>query len=470
MNDSLDTPADVMLLLQSLQIPLTEDEKGEAEDSELDDSEADADDSEADTAQLGADLTALLLGATSGHPIHSDPVAQEPEEEAHVVAMLGFAAILDDDSGALSSVSGAGSTYSGAGFSAFLSAASSSISGANSVSQSVVDLSLSELSSLVSSVVSSVVDSDASSVVSVASSVAEEANSLCRHCLLAAWDEADLRMDTLTEDELFEEATWADDRGWTCVAYIVFSCGPLSLLERVLQVTGTDVLATTVSSNSMTTGVSILDMAATCSNDPAVFRLVIRSAPRMLVAEDSHGFTPLLALKVLRPDRSNHAELFSLMRDCVAAYKGGNIFALIRLCGISTPLADLLNPRIAIWASLLRHHADPSIVVSPSATIVLSLLSRIYDRERGLVRHILEYIGPNSAPPEDEGWQMDELTKLTRANAAKDEALAAQQQTIASLMASNAALVANNTSQQQTIASQQQTNATQQQTISNYMY
>jgi len=81
---------------------------------------------------------------------------------------------------------------------------------------------------------------------------------------------------------------------------------------------------------------------------------------------------------------------------------------------------------------------------------MFSLLSNIYDREPGLVRHIMEYVGPNAAPPEDEGWQMDKLTKLTKANAAKDE-------TIASLKARNAAIVANNTALTQSVASQQQT-------------
>ena len=90
--------------------------------------------------------------------------------------------------------------------------------------------------------------------------------------------------------------------------------------------------------------------------------------------------------------------------------------------------------------SLLRHRADPSIIVSPSATIVLSLLSRIYDRERGLVRHIMEYIGPNAASPEDEGWQMDELRKLTRQNAEAQQTIAAQQQTIATQATAKASL------------------------------
>ena len=64
------------------------------------------------------------------------------------------------------------------------------------------------------------------------------------------------------------------------------------------------------------------------------------------------------------------------------------------------------NERIARYSDHLCIAAPPSRrpekVVSPIATIILS---RIYDGERGLVRHIMEYIGPNAQPQEDEGCQ-----------------------------------------------------------------
>ena len=104
---------------------------------------------------------------------------------------------------------------------------------------------------------------------------------LFNHCVHEEWDEADLRMDELDEYELFEEATATNDYGWTCAAHIANRTGPQSLLERLLQVTGTGVF--------------------------------------------------------------------------------------------------------------------------PSTTIVVSLLPSIYDSERGIVRDIMDYIGPKT-PPKDEGW------------------------------------------------------------------
>ena len=171
--------------------------------------------------------------------------------------------------------------------------------------------------------------------------------------------------------------------------------------------------------------------AALQHNDPATFSLLIRKAPHMLVAKTSTGNTALDVLELLNPDRSNHAELLSLTHACTAAYKRSKIFSLTRHCGISTPLADLLKPHVAIWLSLLRHRADPIIVVSPSTTRVVQMLSRLYNHERGVLRDIMEYVVPNAASLEDEDWQLDELTKLTRSLATKNETLAAKDEVLA---------------------------------------
>ena len=77
---------------------------------------------------------------------------------------------------------------------------------------------------------------------------------------------------------------------------------------------------------------------------------------------------------------------------------------------------------------LLRHRATPSILVSPNTTIVISLLSRLYDHERGIVRYIMEFVGRNASPPEWL-WQLHELVKMQRQLVVKDETNATLAQT-----------------------------------------
>ena len=184
-----------------------------------------------------------------------------------------------------------------------------------------------------------------------------------------------------------------------------------------------------------------------------MFRLLISEGPRILVNECSRGRTPLGAVETLNLERSNHAELLSLTRNCVAAYERKDFFSLIRHCGMSRPLAVELAPQVTVWLSLLRHRDDPSIVVSADTTFVVSLLSRLYYHERGIVREIMEYIGPNAADCEA-NWMENELIALRQQ--------AAEQLELRQAIATQAAT---NTSQQQTIVTLVATIATQAATI-----
>ena len=272
-----------------------------------------------------------------------------------------------------------------------------------------------------------------------------ENKALFRLCKHSKWIDAAQLLDQLAHAEAVRQASWTSSHGTTCAAFAVTRGGPLSLISRLLKIGGVQVLRATAHNSPPSTlsGVTILRAAANFSNYPAVFRLLIREAPDLVVATDSHGDTPLTALQKYHLERSNHAELLSLTRNCVAAYERKDYFTLIRQCGISRPLAAALKPQVTVWLALLRHRDDPSFVVSAGTTIVVSLLSRLYDHERGIVREIMSYIGSNAAPLEDESWKMNELLKLTRQNAEMQQTIATQATMIASLT--------------QTINSQQQT-------------
>jgi len=230
--------------------------------------------------------------------------------------------------------------------------------------------------------------------------------------------------------------------------------GPLPLIARMLKLGGEQGLRATITSHPPSTlsDMTTLRIAA-YYNDPAVFRLLIRSAPDLLVAAASNGYNPLWVLEHYNVDRSNHAELLSLTRNCVAAYERKDFFSLIRHCGMSRPLAVELAPQVTVWLSLLRHRDDPSIVVSADTTFVVSLLSRLYYHERGIVREIMEYIGPNAADCEA-NWMENELIALRQQ--------AAEQLELRQAIATQAAT---NTSQQQTIVTLVATIATQAATI-----
>ena len=122
------------------------------------------------------------------------------------------------------------------------------------------------------------------------------------------------------------------------------------------------------------------------------------------------------------------------MRDCTAACTRQDregYYTLARLCGDSVPLYDLIkNQSDTVWLSLLRHRANPATVVSASTAIVVSLLNRICDHEKGIVRIIMQFLGPNVADYDGDRWMMDELLTLTR------------QLKVKTLTLSNAALIA----------------------------
>jgi len=220
-------------------------------------------------------------------------------------------------------------------------------------------------------------------------------------------------------------------------------------------VTVNSVLTDTLSVDLAITGISVLWFAAESDNNPAVFRLLIRKGPHMLVAEDGDGYTPLDVLEQTHVDRINHAELLSLTHACTAAFKRTDIFSLIRHCGISTPLADLLKPHVHLVVAAppprrpehrrLPQYDPRSRPALPPVRPQARRAARhhgVHRPERGVLPEAMEYVGPNEASPEYEGWQMDELTALSRQNAELHLTVASLTLTVTSLTKTNASLLA----------------------------
>ena len=165
------------------------------------------------------------------------------------------------------------------------------------------------------------------------------------------------------------------------VLLIVQYLGPLSLLKRCLKLSGRDVLSAKIGPHL----ICVLRLAATYNNDPEVSRLLISEAPHMLAAKDSTSLKPIKYLEQLGLDRSSRAAMFTLMRGCIAAPELEDIFSLIKLCGMSAPLADLLKPQATIWLSLLRHRTNPHVPKSPGRD--LAALQHLRPRARHPALH-----------------------------------------------------------------------------------
>jgi len=156
------------------------------------------------------------------------------------------------------------------------------------------------------------------------------------------WADANTHLDVLTHAQAVQQAQYLHSEGWTCASAVASRNGPLQLIKRSLELGGEKVLRATVWAN--TSGISILQIAASWSNDPAVFRLLISKAPNLQSAKAADPFTILTHQHL---DRSNHAELLTLTRNCVAAYERKDFFSLIRHCRMSHPLRP---------AEASRHH------------------------------------------------------------------------------------------------------------------
>jgi len=218
----------------------------------------------------------------------------------------------------------------------------------------------------------------------------EDDEYLYRLCFADKWDEASDYLDGLSRAEAVRQTQCTLSEGWTCASCAAQKDAPLQLTARLLKLGGEQVLRVTVipPPPSTLSGITILHTAAANSNDPAVFRLLISSAPDLLVAAESKGYTPLVLLELCNVGHSNHAELLSLTLNCVAAYERKDFFSLIRHCGMSRPLAVALAPHVTVWLPLLRHRDDPSIVVSADTTVALApVRSRAGHRSRDHAVH-----------------------------------------------------------------------------------
>jgi len=89
--------------------------------------------------------------------------------------------------------------------------------------------------------------------------------------------------------------------------------------------------------------------------------------------------------------------------------------------------------RTMAWLCLREHLADPTSVV-PRTTLAVSLLSRLFHQEPGVVRHIFAFLGTCQSTFT---WRSEELVRLTRSSAVnmvQAQTITTRAQTIAALV------------------------------------
>ena len=90
-------------------------------------------------------------------------------------------------------------------------------------------------------------------------------------------------------------------------------------------------------------------------------------------------------------------------------------------------------------------------IIAPSLYPAITLTSRIYDHEKGLVRHILSYVGTNQGAPLSQ-HELDVIHAIERTSGPLQHVISSQQQTNEALQLTIAELQQVISSQQQTIA------------------
>jgi hypothetical protein len=193
-------------------------------------------------------------------------------------------------------------------------------------------------------------------------------------------------------------------------------------------------------------------------------------------AQDDCGNTPLDCAD------QDHPELVQFLASASFLSTKKDYHGLIELCGRSSPFLDR-RFALCMRTTFMFCLVQTKKIQNGGDYAGITLTSRIYDHEKGVVRHILSYVGANQGAAYDQqvlyhkallaiSSQQQSNAELVQTIAELRQTNASQQQTISSQQLTNASQQQINASQQQTIAelrqtitSQQQTNTSQQQTI-----
>ena len=187
---------------------------------------------------------------------------------------------------------------------------------------------------------------------------------------------------------------------------------PPRLAEQIMKIANYDSRLTTTTHNK--TGHVVSTLICPIIHDLAVIKLMIRANPKALIIPSaSTGKTPLqthlhtCSTQTLRSHRGNSvpAQVETLYVEATVACQRRDYAGLIALCGGTSPtLSHLL--KLSCYATTMlcisRFNSLSSLPISTCAvtTAVVALLSRIYDREKGIIREIITYLGPNQLPYE----------------------------------------------------------------------
>jgi len=221
------------------------------------------------------------------------------------------------------------------------------------------------------------------------------------------WDKVIARINRLPTQATVDELFYQDELGETAFA-VAALVAPVEVLENMLELGKLDAAKRNIMDVAGSDGCLPLHYAAEPANEEyahldnaaPLIRCLIRHQPKALLAKDKGGKTPLdvavVHAKIKGEDGGADTESLVLLRKATAAYRTRDYPALSALCGNSTTL-DQLHSLSLRSATMLCLELIAKLNLQPDVDDVTKkaiwLLSSVNDRERGISREILSYLG-----------------------------------------------------------------------------
>jgi len=231
----------------------------------------------------------------------------------------------------------------------------------------------------------------------------EDSLSLDVLCFRKDWPAVQSRLHRLRARAAVDEIFAQDGNGGTALARAVADEAPLAVLESMIVVSGMDGEKRNILDIATIDGCLPLHLAALFRFDQGVIELLVRNYPRGLLAETVNGQTPGHFANVCDGAAADvdvaYEDVFrkkTMMKQLESAYSRRDYLQLMTICATSPTLIRLhsYSLRVATMACVERTIAmQEKPKVDEVTKKVVWLLQSILEREKGIVRDILSYLG-----------------------------------------------------------------------------